>query len=506
MTRCDVRVPGMIDQLPIVEREIALRLTEVFNAASHELYLVGGAVRDLLLGQHLVDLDFATSATPDVTRQIAAQAEPSGTYDIGEAFGTIGLIFRFPADEKTIHVEITTYRSEVYPTADRKPQVTHGVDLVEDLARRDFTINAMALQARDACLVDPWNGIGDLQNRRIVAVGDAVERFNEDPLRILRAARFAAQLDFEIDEATQAAMLATGPQLARISRERVTAELNALLVGTAVRRGLEVLDTADLYRHILPELVPAVEDDQQKVGARHKDIWDHTLQVVGKTPARLAVRWAALLHDAAKPQTRSIDAQGEVHFFGHEYVGAEIARRTLRRLKQDKALTERVVRLVALHQRGSGYDESWTDAAVRRLALDAEDTWDDLLDLAAADVTSQRSAKQAAARARVNGLREHFERLQEEAALDQLQSPLDGDVLMAMFDLPPGIWIKYVKERLRDLVIEGDLATDDTETAETLTRGWLAEPEGDLAAALQEAARRASRPAKGEPAVPPADA
>lgn len=483
-----VRLPELLDRLPEHEREMTSLLAAAFRDAGEELYLVGGIVRDLLLGRGRADLDFTTSADPRRTREIGARARPDGVYDVGEQFGTIGFVFNVP-DAPAATVEVTTYRSETYPTPDRRPAVTHGVSLIEDLARRDFTINAMALDPLDGELVDPFGGIADLGRREIAAVGDARERFNEDPLRILRAARFAAQLDFAIVPETLDAMRELGPQLERISKERVAAELNKLLVAGAVERGLTVLHQADLIRWSLPEAQPMAEDDLDSVGARHKDIWEHTVKVVGKTPPRLGLRWAALMHDAAKPMTRSVDEHGEVHFFGHEMVGADLARRALRRLKQEKDLQSRVSLLVAMHLRGAGYDEDWTDSAVRRLALEAGDAFEDLLDLAAADVTSARADKQAAAARRVAGLRAHFERLQEQAALDALQSPLDGDELMAIFGLPPGIWIKIVKERLRELVIDDDLAIGDKEAAERLVREWMAAPDDELARAVEIGAR-----------------
>ena len=483
-----VRLPELLDRLPRHEREITQRLATAFRDAGAELYLVGGIVRDLLLGRGRADLDFTTSAEPRQTREIGAGAYPDGVYDVGEQFGTIGFVFT-SEDDTSVTVEVTTYRSETYPTPDRRPAVTHGVSLVEDLARRDFTINAMALDLLDGALIDPFGGIADLSRRQISAVGDAHERFNEDPLRILRAARFAAQLDFAIVPATLDAMRELGPQLERISKERVAAELNKLLVAEAVERGLAVLHQADLIRWVLPEVQPMAEDDRDSLGARHKDIWEHTVTVVGKTPPRLSLRWAALMHDAAKPMTRSVDEHGEVHFFGHEMVGADLARRALRRLKQDKDLQFRVALLVAMHLRGAGYEDDWTDSAVRRLALEAGEVFDDLLDLAAADVTSARASKQAAAARRVAGLRAHFERLQELAALDALQSPLDGDELMAMFELPPGIWIKIVKDRLRELVIDDELAIGDKAAAERLVRKWMSNPDDELGNALAAASR-----------------
>jgi poly(A) polymerase len=363
-----VREPNLIQRLPERERSISQRLTSIFSAAGHELYLVGGVVRDLLLERGRADLDMATSAEPTVTRQLGEQAGADATFNIGEAYGTIGLVYR-SEDLPDLIVEITTYRSEVYPTPDRHPQVTHGVSLREDLSRRDFTINSMALDAVTGDVLDPFEGLLDLERRRIRAVGDAHQRFNEDPLRVLRAARFAAELNFEIDDATLSGMRDTAPEIERVSRERIAAELNRLLVAPAAARGLQVLEAAGLIPHILPEIVPMVEDDRDGGAVRHKDIWNHTLQVIEQSPPRLAVRWAALLHDAAKPATRSVDESGEVHFFGHELAGARLARKLLRRLKQEKALEQRVSTLVAMHLRPSGYDEDWTDSAVRRLAL-----------------------------------------------------------------------------------------------------------------------------------------
>ncbi|HYI15865.1 MAG TPA: HD domain-containing protein [Thermomicrobiales bacterium] len=491
MSETRVRIPELIERLPARERDISTRLVDAFADAGEDLYLVGGIVRDLLLVRDRADLDFTTSAIPARTKEIGAIARPDSIYTVGEEYGTIGFVFSAEG-EPDILAEVTTYRSEVYPTEDRRPQVTHGVDLVEDLSRRDFTINAMALNPVTGELVDPFGGISDLAQRDIVAVGDPAERFNEDPLRVLRAARFAAQLHFDIATETLNAMRHAGPQLPRVSRERVAIELNRLLVGDAPARGLWALHAADLIRHILPELQPMADDDRDGGLARHKDIWEHTVRVVEQTPPRLAVRWAALLHDAAKPMTRSVDERGEVHFFGHELAGADLARRLMRRLKQEKALEERVRRLVAMHLRAAGYDDSWTDSAVRRLALEAGDAFEDLLDLAAADVTSARAERVAAAQARVAGLRAHFDRLQEQAELDALQSPLDGDELMAMFDLPPGIWIKIVKERLRELVIDDELKIGDKSTAERLASDWLATPDEELAAALAQTRRKPS--------------
>ncbi|MCC6312738.1 MAG: HD domain-containing protein, partial [Thermomicrobiales bacterium] len=299
---------------------------------------------------------------------------------------------------------------------------------------------------------------------------------------LLRAARFVAQLGFRIDAETEAAMERHAASLVRISRERIYAELGKLLVGPYVDHALETLRRTGLLTYALPELAPLAAEAETPAHARanrEKDLWDHTLRVVRQAPARPTVRWAALLHDAAKPQTRGIGPDGDVHFFGHERQGADLAARMLRRLKADRHTQEAVALLVALHGRPAAYDAGWTDSAVRRLALEAGDVWDDLLDLAAADVTSAREFKQRQAAQRVADLRGHFDRLQAEADLANLQSPLDGDALMALFGRGPGVWIKHVKDHLRDLVIDGELAPGDTERAAEITAAWLADhPEG----------------------------
>jgi poly(A) polymerase len=328
-------------------------------------------------------------------------------------------------------------------------------------------------------MFDPFGGEADIAQAVLRAVGDPNARFSEDPLRLLRAARFVAQLGFRLEAETEAAMTGNAPSLRRISQERIFMELTKLLLGEYVEDGLEALRRTGLLQVALSELAPLADEADEEFRElrphREKDLWEHTKRVVRQAPARPVVRWAALLHDAAKPLTRSVD-NGEVHFYGHERVGADRSSSLLRRLKADKATQAAVRRLVELHGRPATYDEGWTDSAVRRLALEAGDIWDDLLDLAAADVTSAREDKQQAAAARVTGLREHFERLQAEANLHQLQSPLDGNDLMAIFHRPPGIWIKHVKDHLRELVIDGELAPDDRASAERIARALLDGP------------------------------
>lgn len=459
------------------QREVTRALAAAFAAADAELYLVGGIVRDALLGQALpADLDFATSAPPAQTREILEAAGATSVYLVGERFGTVGGVFGEAPDR--IAVEVTTYRREVYPDETRFPAVAFDAALEDDLARRDFTMNAIALDAPSGAIIDPWDGEADIARSVVRAVGNAEERFAEDPLRLLRAARFVSQLGFRIDWETEQAMARQAESLARISRERILAELTRLLVGEFVDHGLDVLRRTGLLRVAIPGIEPLTaeaEDDLSGRLGREKDLWDHTVRVVRQAPPRPAVRWAALLHDAAKPLTRSVGLDGEVHFFGHERVGADLAGRVLSQLNADKALRMAVRALVALHGRPAAYDASWTDSAVRRLALEAGPVWDDLLDLAAADVTSGRERKRVEAARRVGALREHFQRLQDEADLARLESPLDGNELMRLFDRPPGPWIKQVKDHLRELVIDGELAPGDRERATEIARELVAE-------------------------------
>lgn len=466
---------SILEQLPAPQRALASHLTQAFQAAGYELYLVGGIVRDALLGLPApADLDFTTSSPTASTHDLLTHAGAASTFAIGERFGTIGAIFG-EAETRT-QIEVTTFRRETYPDATRFPEVAFDASLEDDLARRDFTMNAIALNARSGEVHDPWGGEADIALATVRAVGEPAARFAEDPLRLLRAARFVAQLGFRLDWETEQAMAEEAASLTRISHERILAELTRLLTGAWADHGLDVLRRTGLLRVALPELgALADEADNDLTGrlGREKDLWDHTIRVVTQAPARPAVRWAAFLHDSAKPRTRSVDLAGEVHFFGHERAGADLARATLERLGADKALRHRVETLVELHGRPAAYDASWTDSAVRRLALEAGDAWEDLLDLAAADVTSGRERKRQEAARRVAGLRAHADRLAAEASLAELESPLDGNALMHLFAQPPGPWIKFLKEHLREAVIDGRLQPGDRVAAEAMAREWL---------------------------------
>lgn len=451
--------------------DVSARLGGIFAEAGHELFVVGGSVRDELLGRPTHDLDFATDARPDAIKRLIDAAAPNAVYTVGERFGTIGAIFGDFA------VEITTYRSEAYSPQSRKPEVEFGTSLAGDLARRDFTINALARPALGGDIVDLFGGLADLERHVVRAVGNADERLAEDPLRLLRAVRFCAQLGFTLADATRESVRRQAQALRIVSRERILEELNRLLLTPHPARGLRLLADLGLADEVLPEVAALRKTSQ---GHRTKDVFEHTLAVVENTRPELCLRWSALLHDVGKPRT-FVQEGGEVHFPGHEMVGESLARSILGRLRMDHRTTERVSRLVGLHMRANQYDDAWTDGAVRRLVREVDDDLGLLLSLSTADVTSYRQAKRQAAADRVSRLRDRVRRLEEEASIQAIKSPLDGVELMAMFGRGPGPWIGDVKDYLLELVIEGALAPDDKENAAELARRRLDETSTNLA-------------------------
>jgi poly(A) polymerase len=475
-----------------------LALARLFRAQNRDLYMVGGCVRDLLLQRDgSSDIDLTTNARPDEIKRLVAPTRPLAVNTVGETFGTIALHYPRPAGaeppaEPPAHlrreptfsslagnhptdvdvIEITTYRSDVYRPDSRKPEVAFGDTLEGDLLRRDFTINAMARDPLSGEIIDPWGGRQDLERKLIRAVGDDPQRrFDEDPLRMLRAVRFAVQLGFEIEPATAEAIQRQAATLTKISNERIRDELNKALVSPQPDRALRLLVSLGLAPYTLPELLELRGVSQAPVHS--KDVYEHVLRVVAGSAPRPALRWAALLHDIAKPRTRSVE-NGKVHFFGHEDVGAVMAREILRRLRFDRPFIEFVSRLVRMHMRANAYMPDWTDGAVRRLMLEAGDALPDLLDLSRADITSYRPEKVARAVARVNEMEARCNWLREQAEVVPIKSPLDGNDLMQLFGREPGPWLRVVKDKLLGLVIDGDLAPDDREQAERIARETLA--------------------------------
>ena len=445
--------------------DVIVRLSDVFSQADHEVYLVGGCVRDQILDRPSVDLDLTTSAEPGDVKRLVRQAGADSIYTVGEKFGTIGAIFG------DCRLEITTYRSEDYEPGSRKPRVRFGRSIEDDLSRRDFTINAIAYDVRTGRLIDPFGGLTDLEDRVIRAVGQAADRFREDPLRLLRAVRFAAQLEFSIEPATRAAIQAEAGCLRDISRERIAQEMDKLLLARQPGPAIRDLCDLDLMPAIIPDIL-AMRGLRQD-GYRYKDVFEHTLAVVDQSPPRLEVRWSALLHDISKPETMTVGPDG-VHFHGHEWKGEQRTRQILTALHYPREFVEHVAKLVRLHLRANSYEEDWTDGAVRRFMREAGEQLEDLFDLSRADVTSQRPQKVRAARQRVDALAARCAQLQAEADIAKLASPLDGHDLMEMFGLGPGPWIKPIKDDLLDRVIDGTLAQDDRETAAAIAREFFA--------------------------------
>ena len=442
-------------------------LGRAFVLAGHQVFLVGGSVRDQLLGRPLKDLDLTTDATPDRIRSVLSSTDPDGLYDVGARFGTIGAVYR--CEDGPIDVEVTTFRTEAYEPGSRKPSVAYGSSLVEDLSRRDLTINAMARDVRSNEVIDPFDGRRDLARRLIRAVGDPAERFREDPLRMLRAIRLAVELGFALEAGTATAIRERAADLETISRERIADELNRVLLSPEPARGLQLMVDLGPMTYVVPELLPLRGTHE---GRRSKDVFAHTLRVVQNAPPDLVTRWAALLHDVGKPKTLVVEGS-DVQFPGHERVGESMARQILAGLRLDGATIEQVAGLVGLHMRPNQYELEWTDGAVRRLMRDAGPNLERLLALSQADVTSQRAQKVAAARARVEALRQRCAAIAAQEEVAKLRSPLDGNDLMRLFGRPPGPWIKPVKEYLLDLVLDGELAQDDRERAAELARAFM---------------------------------
>ncbi len=462
---------------------LLLELGGRFADAGHRLALVGGPVRDAFLGRTSTDLDLTTSARPEQIEQIVT-GWADARWDVGRDFGTIAM----RKGEHTI--EVTTYRADAYDGLTRKPVVAFGDDLTADLARRDFTVNAMALELPDLRFVDPHDGLGDLRRRVLRTPGPPAVSFADDPLRMMRAARFVAQLDARLDEGVAEAIAAAVDSLQIVSAERIRDELVKLLLTPAPRAGLVVLVDTGLAQRMLPEL-PAMQltiDEHH----RHKDVYQHSLTVLDQAIALegpvdgppesvpgpdLVLRLAALLHDIGKPATRRFEPGGGVSFHHHETVGAKLAAKRLRALRFDKDTIKAVTRLVELHLRFHGYGGGeWTDSAVRRYVTDAGPLLARLHRLTRADCTTRNRRRVAQLAAAYDSLERRIEQLSAAEELQAVRPELDGHQIGALLGIAPGPVLGRAYKHL--LAVRLDRGPIGTQAAqEELLSWWAEQPE-----------------------------
>jgi poly(A) polymerase len=485
-------------------------LGEAFREAGHELYLVGGYVRDTLLGGAHPDIDATTDARPEEIKSLLGP-RADHLWTVGERFGTIG------ARVGNYAIEVTTYRTDLYTQGSRHPEVRFGESLEEDLARRDFTINAVAADALTGEVLDPFDGRRDLQTGIIRAVGDPLERMRDDPLRMLRAVRFQTTLSrperpFAMTRDLEAAIRENACWLESISAERKREEFEKILISDNVASGLRTLVRLGLMPYVVPEFMETV-DVEQEAEFHHKDVFEHTLIVVSNVEADPILRKAAFFHDIGKPRTlvyehrctycgakgtKKSAEEGEcevcggrtiptkIHFYGHENVGAAIARRAMQRLAYPKDDIDAVTHLVANHMRPMSYAtgrDPWSDAAVRRFVRDTYLARGDrvlanvdmLLKLARADITGSAPRRRHVAEESWRSLKGRVNEVRTEDAVEKLESPLSGNDLMQQFDRGPGRWIKDLKDFLQDEVVEGRLGKDDKDKARVLAEAYARE-------------------------------
>jgi poly(A) polymerase len=427
------------------------RLADRFADNGNEFYLVGGPVRDAALGRARRDLDFATDANPERTHDIIKPIARS-VWLQGARFGTVG------AQVGDTHVEITTFRTERYRPESRHPDVSFATDIETDLSRRDFTVNAMAMRLPDLDLVDPFGGMKDLSKRRLRTPVEPETSFRDDPLRMLRAFRFASQLDFTVDGEVLDAITELKDLIGTVSAERIRDELSRLLTGESPKRALELADSTGLTELFLPEL-GALKLEQDPVH-RHKDVFHHTLAVVERTPPEERLRLAALLHDVGKPKTRRIGPDG-VSFHHHEVVGADMAARRLRELRYPNEVVDAVRELIFLHHRFHTYRLGWTDSAVRRYVRDAGPLLRDLNLLVRADCTTRNEAKAQRLGQRMDELEARISELAQQEELRRIRPELDGTQVMAYLGIEPGPLVGEAQRFLIDVRLDEGMIGED---------------------------------------------
>ena len=456
------RINALFEQIPLVAE-----LGEAFAQAGHDLYLVGGSVRDALMGRLGHDLDFTTDARPDDTEAILRQ-HTHATWDIGRAFGTIG------AQIDDWVVEVTTYRADAYHPDSRKPEIVYGETLEDDLIRRDFTVNAMALHAATRTFSDPYAGLTDIVSGILRTPFPPERSFSDDPLRMMRAARFTSQLGFTVTNEVRAAMTDMASRIEIISAERVRDELSKTLLTDHPREGLDLLVTTRIADYVLPEL-PALRLERDE-HHRHKDVYEHSLTVLDQSidlekrrghDPDLTGRLAALLHDIGKPSTRKFEPGGKVSFHHHDIVGAKMARKRLKALIYPSQVVKEVSKLVELHLRFHGYgDQGWTDSAVRRYVRDAGDQLERLHILTRSDCTTRNRRKAERLEFAYDDLEARIANLTAKEELAAIRPDLDGQQIMATLDIKPGPEVGKAYKFLLNLRLdEGPHTPDEAKNA-----------------------------------------
>ncbi len=453
--------------------EVTGPLAQRFAAAGERLALVGGPVRDAMIGRLQNDVDLTTSARPETTEALV-RGWADAVWDMGREFGTIG------CRKGDWTIEITTYRSERYDPDSRKPDVVYGDSLEVDLGRRDFTVNAMAVSLPELTFVDPFGGLVDLAHRTLRTPGRPEDSFSDDPLRMMRAARFAAQLGFDVHPDVVRAMTDMAERITIVSAERVRDELVKLICAPYPRLGLTLLVETGLAERVLPELPAlALERDEHH---RHKDVYEHTLTVLEQAIAledRLpgagpdfVTRFASLMHDVGKPRTRKFQADGTVTFHHHDVVGAKITRRRMKALRFSNDTTDAVCRLVELHLRFHGYGSGeWTDSAVRRYVRDAGDQVDRLHVLTRADCTTRNKRKADRLRRSYDDLESRIAVLAEQEELEAIRPDLDGNQVMEILGIGPGREVGEAYRYLLELRIDNG-PMPQAEAVEALKTWW----------------------------------
>lgn len=456
------RINTLFEQIPLVAE-----LGEAFARAGHDLYLVGGSVRDALMGRLGHDLDFTTDARPDDTEAILRQ-HTHATWDIGRAFGTIG------AQIDDWVVEVTTYRADAYHPDSRKPEIVYGETLEDDLIRRDFTVNAMALHAATRTFSDPYAGLTDIVSGTLRTPFPPERSFSDDPLRMMRAARFTSQLGFTVTNEVRAAMTDMASRIEIISAERVRDELSKTLLTDHPREGLDLLVTTRIADYVLPEL-PALRLERDE-HHRHKDVYEHSLTVLDQSidlekrrghDPDLTGRLAALLHDIGKPSTRKFEPGDKVSFHHHDIVGAKMARKRLKALIYPSQVVKEVSKLVELHLRFHGYgDQGWTDSAVRRYVRDAGDQLERLHILTRSDCTTRNRRKAERLEFAYDDLEARIANLTAKEELAAIRPDLDGQQIMATLDIKPGPEVGKAYKFLLNLRLdEGPHTLDEAKNA-----------------------------------------